>query len=284
MKKFFIATLILLCLGFVSACNREDTTQLAKDEFAKYNNGKNDVVLFDVNGLYFQDYTLEDLENSDPHRTGFFLFYENTIYHPHVVSTGIFNEHREAIEIYSCDLHGKNSKLVFSKKMDVYGTFKIRTQGDSFYFQYTKDDLVFIDRYTIPTNTYENLCSGKDCRISDHIQQEESQYSIEMTDYLFSKEHDKFVITDSETGAKRIIDNDYLKNTIYFESINMFGYGPDRFDISKGHILLTYEIEAGDGWDDCFLVFEYDFEKDALEYKLLAFTDDRSSVEIHYTK
>jgi len=285
LKNIFIVTLVLLCLGLVSNCNREDTTQLAKDEFEKYDNGKNEVVLNIEDNLYFEDYILMR-DDMPSHITGTYIFHQNSIYYLRIVSTGILNKHKEAFQVYSCDLYGKNSKLVYSKNMDVYGTVKVQAQGDSYYFQYTKNDLVFIDRYTISTNTYETVYSGTDCRISDYIQEEESQYSIEITENSFypTKERGKFVITDSETGTKRIIDDDYLKNTIYYQSMNMFGYGPDRFDISKGHILLTYGIGAGDGWNYPYLIFEYDFETDTLEYKMLAFPFDSVPIEILYIK
>ena len=64
--------------------------------------------------------------------------------------------------------------------------------------------------------------------------------------------------------------------------MEMFNFGPERVDISNGHILLTYWIGAGDGWTYSHLVFEYDFESDTLEYKLLAFPYASTPIEIEY--
>ena len=64
--------------------------------------------------------------------------------------------------------------------------------------------------------------------------------------------------------------------------MEMFNYGPERIDISNGHILLTYGIGAGDGWNFPHLVFEYDFDAHILEYKLLAFPYDSVPIEIIY--
>ena len=89
-------------------------------------------------------------------------------------------------------------------------------------------------------------------------------------------------ITDADLEACTIIDDEYLRNTIYIESMEKFNYSPKRVDISNGHILLTYGIGAGDGWNFPHLVFEYDFDSNKLEYKLLAFPFDSVPIEIIY--
>ena len=80
------------------------------------------------------------------------------------------------------------------------------------------------------------------------------------------------------------VGDEYLKNTIYIESMNKYNYEPLRYDISKGHILLTYEIGAGDGWNHPHLVFEYNYETNTLEYKMLVFPYDSVPIEIVYIK
>lgn len=44
----------------------------------------------------------------------------------------------------------------------------------------------------------------------------------------------------------------------------------------------TYGIGAGDGWNYPHLVFEYDFDSNMLEYKLLAFPFDNVCIDISY--
>ena len=112
--------------------------------------------------------------------------------------------------------------------------------------------------------------------------EEQSRYSIEVIKNISPQKHGKFIITDLETGLSNIIDDEYLKDTIYIESMEKFNYSPKRVDISNGHILLTYSIGAGDGWNYPQLVFEYDFASNSLEYKLLSFPYDKPGVEIIY--
>ena len=57
MKKITVLLLSILCvccLVFGSTGCGQDTTQLAKDEFSKYYNGKNDVVLVIDDIIYFE--------------------------------------------------------------------------------------------------------------------------------------------------------------------------------------------------------------------------------------
>lgn len=270
----------MLTLGLTSC--RQDTTQIAKDEFSKYYNGKDDVVLNIEDNLYFENHTLKRAKFQPENLYDSIIFYNDSIYYLSLESShmGFKNDF---INVYSCDYYGENTKLIFSKQLDIYSKVNIETNKDSYYIQYKKNNKVFVDKYTISTGIYENIDSGKNCGLSDYFEKEEqSRYSIEMIENKSPKEHGKFVITDSDTGISKTIDDDYLKNTIYIESMEMFYYGPDRFDISKGHILLSYGIGAGDGWNHPYLIFEYDFDSNSLEYKLLAFPYDNEPVEIIY--
>ena len=184
--------------------------------------------------------------------------------------------------VYSCDFHGNNTQKVYSKELNTRKNVKVKTSGDSYYIKYVEDGVSVLDKYTISTDLYENLFRGEECNLTDYVPEEKLRYNVEMIKNLSPQEHGKFVITDTETGAKKTIDDDYLSDTIYIESMEMFNFGPQRADISNGRILLTYGIGAGDGWNYPHLVFEYDFESDTLEYKLLAFPYDSVPIEIVY--
>ena len=254
----------------------EDTTQEAKDEFSKYFNGKDEVVLNIEDNIYFENYILKKEDFEPSHLYGTIIFYEKSIYYLSLANLNCIN-------IYSCDYFGDNMQMVYSKELKKFSKAKIKTHNDSFYIEYKKDKLIYIDKYTISIGRYENLTSGKDCSLADYFPSEEqSRYSVEVIENISPKKHGKFIVTDLETGLSNIIDDDYLKNTIYFESMEMFNYGPKRFDISNGHILLTYGIGAGDGWNYPHLVYEYDFNLNTIEYKLLAFPYDSVPIDIIY--
>ena len=278
--KRVIALLCLFVVLLTTTC-RKDTTQIAKDEFAKYHNGKNEVVLSLWNNLYFEEHTLpsEDFHSRDLYRS--IAFYKGSVYYMSLDNTDEGSKNKR-ITVYSCDLYGNDTEEVYSKQLNTRKNVNVKTDGDSYYIKYVEDGVSVLDKYTISTDLYENLFRGEECNLTDYVPEEKLRYNVEMIKNLSPQEHGKFVITDTETGAQKTIDDDYLSDTIYIESMEMFNFGPERVDISNGHILLTYWIGAGDGWTYSHLVFDYDFESDTLEYKLLAFPYAITPIEIVY--
>ena len=283
LKKICLLFLTILTL-FLTSC-RQDTTQIAKDEFSKYYNGKDEVVLNIEDNLYFENYALDlnGLVKGNEHNNGLIINQRNFFFSTSKENS-MFNF---TLNIYESNLQGTDIKLVYSK--DGFKTHPwAYAIDDVFYIEHYSNNALdleskLIDSYTISTGIYENISSGKDCSLSDYMQKEEqSRYSIEVIENISPQEHGKFIVTDLEKGLSNIIDDEYLKNSIYTESMEKFNYSPKRVDISNGHILLTYGIGAGDGWNYPHLVFEYDFDSNKLEYKLLAFPFDSVPVEIIY--
>ena len=284
MKKICLVVLMILTL-FLTACG-EDTTQLAKDEFAKYHNGKDEVVLTIHNSLYFENHILKEESLDSGVIYGTIVVYEKYIYYLTFDGEyeGLFKYRTDFANIYRCNFYGENITKICSKELNTFNDVNAKSYKDSIYIEYEKNDTTFIDKYTISTDIYENIASGKNCNLSDYVPKEEpSRYDIEVIENTSPQKHGKFVITDSKTGIKNVIDDNYLRNTPYIKSMEMFNYSPKRFDISNGHVLLTYSMGAGDGWNYAYLVFEYDFDSDSLEYKLLAFPYDNCSfIDIIY--
>lgn len=279
---------ILLTITILSTFCRKDTTQLAKDEFSKYFNGYDEVAL-ETNDIIYLENTkldvqtlLEDealLINSVLAKKGRVLF-----------ATCVKNAKYDfTLNVYETNFLGTEIRLIFSK--DGFKTGLMAYAIDDYLYiehylggsKYNKESKR-IDRYSVSENKYETIDSGENCSLSNYMHKEEpSRYSVEMIENISPQEHGKFIITDLDTGIVQTIDDEYLKNTIYIESMQRFNYGPKRVDISNGHILLTYGIGAGDGWTYPHLVFEYDFASNKLEYKLLVFVDDNLLVATRIT-
>ena len=283
LKKICLLFLTILTL-LLTSC-RQDTTQLSKDEFSKYYNGKDEVVLNIEDDLYFENYALDlnGLVEGNEYNNGLIIKQSNFFFSTSKENS-MFNF---ALNIYESDLQGTDIKMVYSK--DGFKTHPwAYAIDDVFYIEHYSNNALdleskLIDRYAISTGIYENIASGKDCSLSDYMPKEEqSRYSIEVIENISPQEHGKFIVTDLEKGLSNVIDDEYLKDTIYIESMEKFNYSPKRVDISNGHILLTYGIGAGDGWNFPHLVFEYDFDSNKLEYKLLAFPFDSVPIEIIY--
>lgn len=284
-KKMGIClAVIMIILASLTACG-PDTTQLAKDEFARYHNGKDEVVLIIEDSLFFENhkFDLSKFKTNEEPNNGL-LIEGKTLYFTTCVEDAMFGY---ILNVYKSDFLGKNSQLIYSKSGYKTHPWVYGINGIFYVEHYSKNaflaDSKLIDSYCIADNTYKNIANGKDCSLSNYyFIDESSPYTIEVIENPRPKEHGKFYITDSISGITKIVDDVLLKEAGYIESMEKFGYGPLRYDISNGHILLTYQISAGDGWNFPHLVFEYDFESNTLEYKLLAFPYDSVPIEIVY--
>ena len=182
MRYVLSIILILAMIVSTSSClsffNREDTTQLAKDEFSQYFNGKNEVVLEFSNELHFEDHILkhDDLEFSGTHIN--YVFYDNFIYYASEDSKN------GCINFYSCDLYGKNVQKIYSHFWNEGNDVTVISGREySFFIKSVNDDFVFIDKYTVPTNVYEKIDKGKKGEkfdLSNYQEENNSKYSIEM--------------------------------------------------------------------------------------------------------
>ena len=275
---------ISLLFIFLTSC-RQDNTQLAKDEFSKYFNGKDEVVLKVGDFLYFEKVTLNlsKLIDNNEFNSGVIIKNDSVIFSTSQ-NDSMFNH---TLNIYESNLQGTEIKQIFSK--GGYRTVPVTyAVDDVFYIEhYSNHKFDFnsriVDKYTLSTQRYENVAKGKDCSLSDYRQREtQNRYEIEIVENKSPQEHGKFIISDLLNKVEVTIDDDYLKKTEYISSMEIFNYGPKMFEISKGHILIAYGIAAGDGWTNPLLVFEYDFSTNTLDYKLLAFPYDIVVVDLLY--
>lgn len=281
-RKIHSLVFIFMFLSLVS-CG-EDTTQLADSEFSKYQNGENEVVLMiDYYNLYFDNHILKlnDIDSTLHSQT--IMFYEDNIYY---ISYERPNGDLQSIliSIKCCDYYGNNITTIFLKKVNVknFNDLDEKIINNTYYIEYKIDNVFFIDAYDVTTGEYKCIASGKDCSLSDYEEEVKYKYYIEVIKNTSPEKHGKFVLTNLETNETITIDDEFLNNTIYIESMKKFNYGPSRVDVSNGHILLSYGISAGDGWNYSYLIFEYDFLTNSIEYKALVFPYDTVPVEIFY--
>ena len=283
MKKVYLLFITILCL-LLTSCMK-DTTQLAKDEFSKYFNGKDEVALTIESTIYLENITLnfDKLIDGDEFNDGLIIKPNMLIF-----STSKINKMSNyTLNIYKSKLDGTDIELIFSKKGYKTHTWSYAA-NDIFYIEHYSNHALdaksrLIDKYVVSTNTYENIASGKECDLSDYIpKKEQSRYNIEILENKSPHEHGKFIVTDTLTNKSHIIDDDFLKSTIYIESMKIFNYGPQGSKILNGHLMLIYGIGAGNGWNHPYLIFEYNFELNTIEYKLLAFPYDSVPIDIHY--
>lgn len=284
MKKTLLL-FIMVCFALCATSCREDTTNLAKDEFGKYYNGKNEVAISMYSTIYFEDYKIDlnELKPNEEFNEGL-IMEKDKFYFTTCEENSFFDF---TLRIYESDIYGSEIRLIFSK-----GGYKthpwVSGTSDLFYIEHYLETALIqqskqIDRYSLENGSYEVVAGGNNCKLSDYTVKDETE-KYKIVNDKSSDGNDKFIITNTETGEERIVDDQYLATTEYIESMEMFKYSTRRFDIVNGHILLTYSIGAGDGWNYPFLIFEYDFDTDNLEYKTLLFLRDKEWPEYFYLK
>lgn len=287
-KKSITILLFLLCFALIG-CNIEDTTNQAIDEFSKYQKTEDVVLVVDDKILYFSTHTIDirDLiDNEEEYPNGGYLVTKDKIYFSTTIENYMFNF---TFSIYECDLNGKNKTRLF--KMDNLVTSPdVVANNMVFYLEHYKENALeetsrVINSYDIINSVYGQVASGKECTISDYRPRNKSDYQGKLLDKPYIplfKDNSYYEITNTKTNEVKIVGKEFVEKTKYIESLQKFNYETKRIDISNGHILLTYKLDAGNGMNYSYLVFEYDFEKETLEYKQLAFLDVDVLVNIIY--
>ena len=272
---------ILVALLFFNSLGKVDTTQLAKEEFSQYYDGQNKVAI--VSGdrdVYFEEIFLDEDEFEFDYARYCIAAYKNAIYF-----VGPYDD----MNFYSCDYSGKHTKLIHSEPIEgEIDYYEARFVQGSYYIKYRnkRDKMMYIDKYTISTGIYENIASGNKLELNDYLPTEE--YIVELVPPSSECEHGMFIITDLNSGEQKTVDDTFLKDTPYLASMEKYGYWVESYTISEGHILLEYGSSAGRNWklrnpNYAYLVFEYDFNTETLEYRLLLFhTGEKSWLETYY--
>ena len=191
--------------------------------------------------------------------------------------------------IYECDLNGKNKTRLF-KMENLVTSPDVVANNMVFYLEHYKENALketsrVINSYDIINSVYGQVASGKECTISDYRPRNKSDYQGKLLDKPYIplfKDNSYYEITNTKTNEVKIVGKEFIEKTKYIESLQKFNYETKRIDISNGHILLTYKLDAGNGMNYSYLVFEYDFEKETFEYKHLAFLDVDVLVNIIY--
>lgn len=306
-----ISVLLPSCSLLLTLCTK-DTTEEATADFSGFSDEKNEVALIHNDVIYTEDAIINLRYLST------YLFYDKEprswIYEIHhrkakmnragtMLNSGIYISDNMiwfstvdgnakdglTLNIYTTDLSnkvsGKDLRLVYSKSGFDTRPYSGPVGEDMYFLLYSSgspsEREIRVDRYSIAENKYETVTKVKERDLSDAYPAVENRYTVTLEQDPSLNSRKIFVISDSESGMTKVIDDVYLESSIYSDMLNKYGFNALRSDVSNGHVLLTYAISAGNINNTSYLVFEYDFESDTLEYKLLAFTpNDDVAVDI----
>lgn len=264
-KKLRILCMAFLML-FVTGCNSSISIDEAREEFSKYHTDNN-VALVNDDFFYFDEYEfrLRDIAREGEYCLAYIIL-NDYIYFGISKETGFFDF---TFSIWRCTIEGRHRTELYTKKTSTH-PWCIKN-GNTIYVEYYENSTVFnssarrIDAYDIETGDYYNVASGADHKLDDYREKTpDPKYNCEIQD-------NDFIIEDPVTSKSVRIDETFLSNTIYYESLQKYKLKPLEMNYSNGHILLSYSI--GDSFSTySYLVFELDFETNDFVYKLLTFT------------
>ena len=169
--------------------------------------------------------------------------------------------------VYKYNLTEYNVVCLF-KKENLKTPLKQIFNGETLYFQYKikgSSDKI-IDSYNVIAEEYKNIARGKNWDISNYKEVVEEKYS-----YILNDKNNEFTIKEIESSEIFVGDEEYLKQTPYYDSLNKYSYEIDHIKENKGRIYIVYRL-CIEGFFHIntkytFVIFEFDFINKTLLYK-----------------
>ena len=283
MKKTVLSLLlavVILMLSCLTSCEEEQNLESiarCKEEFAQYYSGVDRVAGDHAPKLYFQNHIIERFLRN-------YKFYNGKMYGLRAEQGT--TEDEMTITIYAYDLFGENEEIVHVENVfaDSKRNISISSTWPShncFYISRMNEDKKYVlDRYSLSSGLYETIAVREKSFAIQDVAPDIDKYQVKVEagpdatwwEKLLYVGDRRFVITDRQTGEERIIDDQYLANTVYKASMDKYGYSEAYCGVFNGeHILLQYDI-GRDFYGE--LVFEYNFETDELEFLAILFLPD----------
>lgn len=268
LSAFLIVT-ILLCSCHVKNVTFDDV----KGEFSDFSSSNDVAFVLDNQVLFFNDYVLDlgdQFADKDVRFHSVNLLNKKIFY---VVSEK--NGTKNSIFLYQCEIDGSSPQKLF-EQTDV-DSIKVTSSNESVLFKYQKNGAFMADRYNYLTNEY--------ITIED---EEQATFAVkDLLTYSVEKESKTFVVNNQETQEQHIIDENFLKQTSYFESLQKFQYYPFAYSLEANRVFLIYRlkiVKKGDLFPQGYamIIFEYDFESKQLDFKSCIYPYDCEGYDVEY--
>ncbi|MBE6553945.1 MAG: hypothetical protein E7666_06335 [Ruminococcaceae bacterium] len=264
MRKILCCLVSIITLFAVCSCGQNRIGfEDVKNEFAQYSPTNDVVCIVDEQCVFFGDHEvdLEDIMKGDYNSVHASVLNDKIYYAVNQRQKGTWY-----FMIYQCDLYGEQNELLFKRELsDVH--VKVTRHEAILFIRYKENGEQKIDKYDILTSTYE-----------ESVEDEFAKYSPE-TKYLVKGKDNAFLLTDPKTNKTCVIDEAYLRETPYYESMRKFDYRSSYHYSTNGNLFLIYRMEATEYFFDIpkgytFVIFEYDFDQEELIFKTVVFPYD----------
>ncbi len=269
---YYITILVICCLG-LRGCSKRCDVEEVRAEFNQYQIDSDIAIVYNDAIIYFNDHSVR-FSNLTKHYDDYgpYLWHisQEYIYFADIYKNDN-NKNNSNIVLYQCNLYGENLQIVYEKS-NVKSGWWLKNRDDSiFYFTYTINNITYIDSYDASTETLESIVANDKCKREDYVKGKEREYDI-------NRKRDKASITKKNSSETFVVDNNYLKTTPYYESINRFPYELEHVIETKGRIFFFYRFVT-EGFFEInasytFVIFEFFYETKEMSYKYLIQADD----------
>lgn len=291
MMKRICAIVLALSVLFLTSCSNQEKKQQddIKNELSKYIPKNNVILVIDSEEFYLNDFTLntnEVCQGQEGDRS--YYLNGNILYFTTKSTVKSFGKNSYSVTLHSCDLTNGMVSTIFTR--DGYYKSKTYISRDSLYIQYqeggdrSNQGTTVIDRYDIQTGEYIRLDFGIEVSIDKYkevIVQAANKFEVGMGGnddgvYCF--------VTNTETNERKIINRDFMLKTEYAAVFAERSFCPKMIEVVDGHILIAVYLSAGIiiSYNNPYMIFEYDYENETVEYQLLAFPYDTIGLKFLY--
>lgn len=271
----FIIAILGICCFALSGCSKRCDVEEVRAEFAQYPTSSDVAIVYNDTIIYFNDHFV-DFNNLIEYRSSKWHISHEYIY----FSTGYSNNKKSDyinLLLYKCDLYGNNLQIIYEKN-NVKSNWVLKNYNDSiFYFAYSINNTKYVDSYDVSTETLESTIVNKNCKREDYVKNKETKY-----DYDINHKKDKISIIKKDSSETFVVDNNYLKTTPYYESINKFPYKLEFMRETEDRLFLFYRFVT-EGFFEInatytFAIFEFFYDTKEMSYKYLIQAADIESL------
>lgn len=290
MIKRIVAFLLLFCAFFLNSCGRQEEKykNAVMQKMSEYTPSNNVVLAIDDEVFYLNHFTLDTnkIAKNEESDDAYYLN-ENLLYFTTKKNCSLF---LDTITLYSCDLRSGAITKIFSKD-GYYEADTYIAEGKLYILNREKNGLfdrisTVVDTYNIKTGEYVRIDNGPYATLDKYKidTKKQERYEVQIVKCESVKDN-HFRITDMETGIEKVVDRNYVLKTPYAGVFSQQKtISPRMIDVVDGHILMAMDITAGGlvEYNNNYVIFEYDFENETLEYQLLAFPYDTIGLKFLY--
>jgi len=277
MKKclIIIVSLVLLVSIFTS-CAADPSEEELRNRFASYSPDNNAVAVLDYSTFYFADHklTLDNIAGDEEPNNGF-LVVDKKLYYSTTKENG---PHDFSLYVYSCDLYGNNTQLVFENRGYKTHPWAQGNQGKLYIKHHTTNAFdassLVIDSYDVVTGVYQTEATGENASLSDYEKDSHGPYP-------YTYEGDVLRVVDEAKNTTYTIAPESLFGSTFSKELEGLKWEYSGFySTDNGKMFLLYRINTWLPYPH--ILCEYIPETNEVVFSLLYFAYDYVPFIIEY--